>query len=64
MFTEAVVEGFGDKFITAFITRGQFGTIINLDEARPHKIFILMAANYPEQSPATQRVPVPFKKYS
>lgn len=29
-------------------TGGQFTTIINLDEDRPYKIFILMAPNYPE----------------
>lgn len=52
MLAEAVVGGFNDEFVPALITRGQFSTIINLDEDRPHKIFILMAPNYPEQSPA------------
>lgn len=64
MLAEAVVGGFNDEFVPAITTRGQFSTIINLDEDRPHKIFILMAPNYPQQSPATQRAPVPFKKYT
>lgn len=62
MLAEAVVGGFSDRFAPAIITRGQFSAIINLDEDRPHKIFILMAPNYPEQSPAKQRAPMPFKK--
>ncbi len=57
----AVVQGFDDEFIPAITTRGQFGTIINFDEDRRHKIFILMAPNYPEQRPASQRAPMPFK---
>lgn len=53
MLTEAMAEEFNDTFIPATITRGQISTIINLDVYRPHKIFILMAPNHPEQSPAT-----------
>lgn len=50
-----VVGGFNDESVLAITTRGRFSAIINLDEDRPHKIFILMAPNYPEQRPATQK---------
>lgn len=53
MLAEAMAGGFSDTFIPATITRGQISTIINLDECRFYKTFILMAPNYPEQSPAT-----------
>lgn len=49
------VGGFNDESVLATATRGRFSAIINLDEDRPHKIFILMAPNYPEQRPATQK---------
>lgn len=43
MLAEAVVGRVKDKFVPTIITRGQFGTFINLDEDGPRKVFSLMA---------------------